>query len=85
MLGLSLYAVRPVVQSWMLDLTPPNLGGSATSLMFGMQSGLAVVMPIIGGVLADQYGLKSVFYFIAGAMLAANLVAIMLSNDSHES
>ena len=84
-LGLSLYAVRPVVQSWMLDLTPANLGGSATSLMFGMQSGLAVVMPIIGGVLADQYGLKSVFYFIAGAMLAANLVAIMLSNVSHES
>ncbi len=81
-LGLSLYAVRPVVQSWMLDLTPERLGGSATSLMFGMQSGLAVAMPIIGGMIADIYGLKAVFYFIAAAMLAANIVAMTLTRDA---
>lgn len=82
MLGLTLYAVRPVVQSWMLDLTPVRLGGSATSLMFGMQSSLAIVMPIVGGSLADTYGLKSVFYFIAAAMLAANIVAMTLTKDA---
>ena len=81
-LGLSLYAVRPVVQSWMLDLTPDRLGGSATSLMFGMQSGLAIMMPIIGGIIADVYGLKAVFYFIAAAMLAANIVAMTLTRDA---
>jgi FSR family fosmidomycin resistance protein-like MFS transporter len=81
-LGLSLYAVRPVVQSWMLDLTPDRLGGSATSLMFGMQSGLAIIMPIIGGIIADAYGLKAVFYFIAAAMLAANIVAMTLTRDA---
>ena len=81
-LGLSLYAVRPVVQSWMLDLTPDRLGGSATSLMFGMQSGLAIIMPIIGGIIADAYGLKAVFYFIAAAMLAANVVAMTLTRDA---
>ncbi len=82
-LGLSLYAVRPVVQSWMLDLTPDRLGGSATSLMFGMQSGLAIIMPIIGGIIADAYGLKAVFYFIAAAMLAANVVAMTLTKDAN--
>ena len=81
-LGLTLYAVRPVVQSWMLDLTPDRLGGSATSLMFGMQSGLAIIMPIIGGIIADAYGLKAVFYFIAAAMLAANIVAMTLTRDA---
>ena len=81
-LGLTLYAVRPVVQSWMLDLTPDRLGGSATSLMFGMQSGLAIIMPIIGGIIADAYGLKAVFYFIAAAMLAANIVAMTLTKDA---
>ena len=81
-LGLSLYAVRPVVQSWMLDLTPDRLGGSATSLMFGVQSGLAIIMPIIGGIIADAYGLKAVFYFIAAAMLAANIVAMTLTRDA---
>ena len=81
-LGLSLYAVRPVVQSWMLDLTPERLGGSATSLMFGMQSGLAIMMPIIGGIIADVHGLKAVFYFIAAAMLAANIVAMTLTRDA---
>jgi MFS family permease len=81
-LGLSLYAVRPVVQSWMLDLTPERLGGSATSLMFGMQSGLSIIMPVIGGVIADAYGLKMVFYFIAAAMLAANIVAMTLTKDA---
>ena len=82
LLGLTLYAVRPVVQSWMLDLTPDRLGGSATSLMFGMQSGLAIIMPIIGGIIADAYGLKAVFYFIAAAMLAANIVAMTLTRDA---
>ncbi len=81
-LGLSLYAVRPVVQSWMLDLTPERLGGSATSLMFGMQSGLAIAMPVIGGMIADIYGLRAVFYFIAAAMLAANVVAMTLTRDA---
>ena len=50
--------------------------------MFGMQSGLAVAMPIIGGMIADIYGLKAVFYFIAAAMLAANVVAMTLTRDA---
>jgi predicted MFS family arabinose efflux permease len=50
--------------------------------MFGMQSGLAIIMPIIGGIIADAYGLKAVFYFIAAAMLAANIVAMTLTRDA---
>ena len=35
-LGFALFAVRPVIHSWMMDLTPKKMGGSATSLLFGV-------------------------------------------------
>lgn len=78
LLGFSLYAVRPVVHSWMMDLTPPQMGGSATSLMFGTQAALSTIAPVLGGLLADRWGLPSVFYFLAAAMLAANIAAVLL-------
>ena len=81
LLGFVLYAVRPVVHSWMMDLTPDHLGGSATSLMFGTQSGFSIVMPIIGGMLADQYGLASVFYMLAGTILMTNILTLGLPKE----
>jgi MFS family permease len=77
-LGLCLYAIRPVVHSWLMHMVPDHLGGSATSLMFGIQSALAASMPVIGGVIADTYGLTSVFYFIAATMLISNLIVLIL-------
>lgn len=77
-LGFVLFAVRPVMQSWLMDLAPPNLGGSATALMFGSQALLATAAPIAGGVIADTWGLPAVFYFLAGGLLAANLALVLL-------
>ena len=81
-LGFVLFAVRPVIHSWMMDLTPPNLAGSATSLMFGSQAMLATAAPIIGGLIADRWGLGAVFYFLAGGLLAANLALVFLPLSS---
>ncbi|MFP6746731.1 MAG: MFS transporter [Alphaproteobacteria bacterium] len=77
-LGFVLFAVRPVIQSWLMDLTPSSLGGSATSLMFASQALLATAAPIIGGLIADRWGLGAVFYFLAGGLLAANLALVFL-------
>jgi MFS family permease len=77
-LGFVLFAVRPVIQSWLMDLTPVSLGGSATSLMFASQALLATAAPIIGGLIADRWGLGAVFYFLAGGLLAANLALVFL-------
>jgi MFS family permease len=74
-LGFALFAVRPVVHSWMMDLTPGHLGGSATSLMFGAQTGLSILAPVVGGIVADAYGLVATFYVLAGTMLVTNLLA----------
>ena len=81
LLGFVLYAVRPVVHSWMMDLTPDHLGGSATSLMFGTQSGFSIIMPIIGGMMADQYGLASVFIMLAGTILITNILTLRLPKE----
>ncbi len=83
-LGFVLFAVRPVIQSWLMDLAPPKLAGSATALMFGSQALLATAAPILGGVIADTWGLAAVFYFLAGGLLAANLALVLLPLASHK-
>lgn len=77
-LGFALFAVRPVIHSWMMDITPPGLSGSATSVLFGTQSLLSAAVPPLGGLLADRYGLVSVFYLLAGTMLVANFMVYLL-------
>ncbi len=77
-LGFALYAVRPVIHAWMMDLAPADIRGSATSLLFGTQSALSVLIPVIGGAVADAYGLRDVFYLIAAIMLLANLAVFAL-------
>ena len=84
LLGFVLFAVRPVMQGWMMDLTPPNLGGSATSVMFGMQALFGAAVPVLGGIVADTWGLIEVFYMLAGFMLIANVMMFTLRGDDAE-
>ena len=83
-LGFVLFAVRPVMQGWMMDLTPANLGGSATSVMFGMQALFGAAVPVLGGIVADTWGLIEVFYMLAGFMLIANVMMLTLRGDDAE-
>jgi len=77
-LGFLLFAVRPVIHSWMMDLAPPNMAGSATSVMFGAQSLLSMAAPLAGGMIADAWGLPVVFYALAAVMLVANVLVYLL-------
>jgi MFS family permease len=80
-LGFALFAVRPVIHSWMMDLVPASLSGSATSLLFGTQALLSAAVPPIGGLIADAYGLSAVFYLLAGTMLVANFLVFLLPHQ----
>jgi FSR family fosmidomycin resistance protein-like MFS transporter len=73
-LGFFLFAVRAVLQAWLLDATPPGLGGSAIGLLFGAQAAGAAIGPICAGILADHYGIMAAFYFLAGTIVVANLL-----------
>ena len=72
-LGFFLFAVRSVLQAWLLDATPPNQGGTSIGILFGSQALGAAIGPVTGGILADHYGLSVVFYFLASTIVIANL------------
>ncbi len=77
-LGFVLYAIRPVIQAWLLESTPKNMGGSSIGILFGAQSLGSSVAPLIGGVIADHYGLGATFFFLAGTIVCANLLILLM-------
>ena len=79
-LGFFLYAIRPVLQAWLLESTPKNMGGTSIGILFAVQAAGSAVSPLIGGFLADKYGLMSTFYFLAVTIIIANLF-ILLTPD----
>jgi FSR family fosmidomycin resistance protein-like MFS transporter len=72
-LGFFLFAIRAVMQAWLLDATPPNMGGSSIGVLFAIQSLGSATGPVTSGFLADHFGLMAVFYFLAGTIVVANL------------
>jgi hypothetical protein len=48
--------------------------GSATSLMYGTESTFSALIPVLGGVIADSYGLEVTFFLLGGGVLIANLL-----------
>jgi FSR family fosmidomycin resistance protein-like MFS transporter len=74
LLGFFLFAVRAVLQAWMLDATPPGIGGSAIGLLFSTQAAGAAIGPISAGLVADHFGIMAAFYFTAGTIVVANLL-----------
>jgi MFS family permease len=83
-LGFVLYALRPVLQAWLLESTPKNMGGSSIGILFGAQSLGSSIAPLIGGVIADRYGLGATFYFLAGTIVCANLLILLMPNTEPE-
>lgn len=77
-LGFVLYALRPVLQAWILESTPKNMGGSSIGILFGAQSLGSSIAPLIGGMIADHFGLGATFYFLAATIVCANLLIVMM-------
>ncbi len=72
-LGFFLFAIRAVLQAWVLDATPKSMAGTSIGLLFGTQAVGAAVGPIVGGILADHCGIMAAFYFLAVSIIAANM------------
>ncbi len=76
LLGFCLYANRPVIQAWLLEATPRNMGGSSIGILFGAQAVGAAVGPLLAGMVADRQGLLSTFYFLAATIVVANIFVV---------
>lgn len=83
-LGFFLYAIRPVMQAWILETTPKNMGGTSIGILFGAQSLGASVAPLIAGIIADRYGLMATFWFLAGTIVVANLFILWMPKGADE-
>ena len=77
-LGFFLYAIRPVMQAWLLETTPKNMGGTSIGILFGAQSLGSSIAPLLAGMIADRYGLLAVFWFLAGTIVVANLFILWM-------
>jgi MFS family permease len=78
LVGFFLYAIRPVIWAWVLDLGPKELGGSMVSFFSASQSLLSSLSPLICGFIADRWGILTAFYFLAGTILLANFIVLVI-------
>jgi MFS family permease len=78
LLGFFLYAIRPVLQAWAMDSTEKKMAGTTTSLLFSFQAIMGASSPIVGTFLAQTYSFSAAFYFLAGVILAGNLVVPLI-------
>jgi len=81
LLGFFLYAVRPVIWAWVLDLGPKELGGSMVSFFSGSQALLSSLSPVICGFIADRWGILASFYFLASTVLLANFAVLAIREE----
>jgi MFS family permease len=82
LLGFFLYAVRPVLQAWLLEATPAHRGGTSIGLLFGAQALGAALSPALAGLLSDRYGLTAMFWFVTATIVVANLLILLVPKDS---
>jgi MFS family permease len=83
-LGFFLYAIRPVMQAWILETTPKNMGGTSIGILFGAQALGASVAPLIAGIIADRWGLLATFWFLAGTIVVANLFILGMPREARD-
>ena len=77
-LGFVMFAIRPVIHGWTLDLAPAHMSGSAVSLLFGTQSAMTMAVPVVGGLIADQWGLNTVFYILTATVSVAACLSFLI-------
>ncbi len=84
LLGFFLYAIRPVIWAWVLDLGPKELGGTTVSVFSGAQSLFSSLSPVLCGFIADRWGILAAFYFLAGTLILANIVVLTIPEVKKE-
>ena len=84
-LGFFLYAIRPVMQAWLLETTPKNMGGTSIGILFGAQAAGSSIAPLLGGMIADRWGLISTFWFLAATIVIANFFILAMPKEEAKS
>ena len=80
LVGFFLYAMRPVMQAWAIENTPKHLAGTGVGLQFTILAIGGSIAPATFGLIADTWTVYAAFYFLAGTIIAANLLVLLVPN-----
>ena len=83
LVGFFLYAMRPVMQAWAVENTPKRLAGTGVGLQFTILAIGGSIAPATFGLIADTWNVYAAFYFLAGTIIAANLLVLFVPQDDH--
>ena len=78
LVGFFLYAMRPVMQAWAVENTPKRLAGTGVGLQFTILAIGGSIAPATFGIIADTWSVYAGFYFLAGTIIAANLLVLFV-------
>ena len=81
LVGFFMYAMRPVMQAWAVENTPKPLAGTGIGLQFTILSIGASIAPATFGIIADTWSVYVAFYFLAGTIIAANLLVFFVPHQ----
>jgi len=84
LVGFFLYAMRPALQAWAMDATPKNMGGSTVGLQFTFSALGSATAPAVCGMIADAYNIYTAFYFLAGTIVFANLMMLLMPAETSQ-
>ena len=79
--GFFLYSLRPVLIAWAMEIAPREMGGSVVALQFSLQSAFSAVAPVMGGWIADRWGLMYTFYFLAATVILSNILVVFIKES----
>jgi len=75
LLGLFHYSLRPIIFSFALDVTPPEIGATTISYVFTWNQAISAISPLVGGFLADALGIQYALYFVTLLSLTSAVFA----------
>jgi MFS family permease len=81
LVGFFMYAMRPVMQAWAVENTPRRLAGTGVGLQFTILAIGGSIAPATFGLIADTWNVYAAFYFLAGTIIAANLLVLFVPRD----
>ncbi len=79
-LGFFHYSLRPIIFAFALDVTPPEIGATTVSYVFTWNQAISAISPLLGGFLADAFGIQFALYLVAVLSLTAAFVAGFIKN-----
>ena len=82
LVGFFMYAMRPVMQAWAVENTPKRLAGTGVGLQFTILAIGGSIAPATFGVIADTWSVYAAFYFLAGTIIAANLLVLLVPREA---